>query len=125
MDENRSLEQANTQSHKKTNRLAIISLILGVLGSIMLIIFYRANSTDMGFRINGYLISSYFIWVVPFIGLAAVVIGSISRDKIEKNIASEKGDLLASVGIVLGMFAGIISIGYLLLLLLLGLFLEV
>jgi hypothetical protein len=109
---------------RKTNRLAIASLLLGILGIVL-------SSFDWLVMINLLMDPSYLYMADPMVGiiilvpaavsllfgLGGIITGAFAIRQINKNTEAEKGKGVAISGIVLGVLALLPGVYFLLLIL--------
>lgn len=114
MDENTSVDQPKAQERKKTNRWAIASFALGILGIIPWIYVLVLGILDplgLVHTILG-LDIPLIIWLIPaalLLGLASIIFGGIALSQLREKGDSMIGNPTAIGGILLGILAAILS----------------
>lgn len=93
----KKLKKIKKQNNTRTNRLAITSLVFGILSVLSL--------SGLSFSLSSSILS---ILLAPLMGVVAIILGAIALSRMKQNPNQSERKILAVIGLVLGAIGSIV-----------------
>jgi len=93
----KKFKKIKKQNNTKTNRLAITSLVFGILSMLAL--------SGLSFSLSSAILS---ILLAPLLGVIAIILGAIALNRMRRNPNQNERKILAIIGLVLGAIGSVV-----------------